>query len=115
MIVGADPDQYPFWHSSQVNHPGLNLSQYKNSELDLLLEEARESSDKSTIEETYRKIDTILVEELPAIFLYSPVYRYATNTKLKGVELGRISHPSDRFSTITSWYIKTKGDWNFKK
>ena len=25
--LGFEPDLYPFWHSSQVNDPGLNLSQ----------------------------------------------------------------------------------------
>lgn len=113
VIVGADPDQYPFWHSSQVNHPGLNLSQYKNSELDALLEKARESSDRDEIEQTYNKIEEILIDNVPAVFLYSPVYRYAQNSKLKGVDIGRISHPSDRFSLVTEWYIKTKGDWKF--
>ncbi|MEK7102210.1 MAG: hypothetical protein AAB912_01100, partial [Patescibacteria group bacterium] len=33
-IIGADPDPFPFWHSSQVDYPGLNLANFVNRKAD---------------------------------------------------------------------------------
>jgi len=41
QILGGDPDSYVFWHSSQANESGMNLSNYQNKDLDKILEEAR--------------------------------------------------------------------------
>ncbi len=40
-ILGSDPDPFPFWHSSQINYPGLNLASFSNRNADKILEEAR--------------------------------------------------------------------------
>lgn len=108
IILGPDPDPYPFWHSSQAKHPGLNLSVYKNKTVDGLLEAARETADTNVRVEKYREFQQILANELPAIFLYNPVYTYVHDKKLQGVESTFITRPSDRFRDVTSWYINTK-------
>jgi peptide/nickel transport system substrate-binding protein len=114
-IVGSDPDQYPFWHSTQVNFPGLNLAGYVNRNADGLLQKARESGDEKEKSDLYKKFQEILLGELPAIFLYSPTYTYALSDEIKGIDVNRVAQPADRFADITSWYIKTKGQWNFAK
>ncbi|KKU13175.1 MAG: Extracellular solute-binding protein family 5, partial [Parcubacteria group bacterium GW2011_GWC2_45_7] len=38
IVAGALPDPYPFWHSSQMDDPGLNLSSVRAREIDALLE-----------------------------------------------------------------------------
>lgn len=111
LIVGENPDQYPFWHSSQIDFPGLNISRYVNRTLDGLLEQAREESDEEKLKKLYTQIQTILLEEKPAIFLYTPTYTYAMADRIKGVEVDRIFTPSNRFSNVTDWYIKTKHVW----
>ncbi len=113
-IIGSDPDQYPFWHSSQVDFPGLNLAGYVNRNVDSLLQKARESAEENEKNELYKKFQEILLSELPAIFLYTPTYTYALTEQIKGVDVSRIAQPADRFADITTWYIKTKGQWNFK-
>lgn len=115
MIIGSDPDQYPFWHSSQIEFPGLNLAGYVNRNADALLEKARESADKNEQIESYKKFQDLILAERPAIFLYMPTYTYATNNKLQGFAISRIFHPADRFADITNWFVKTKGKWDFKK
>ena len=37
--VGADPDVYVFWHSTQAGANGFNLSNYKNENVDNFLED----------------------------------------------------------------------------
>lgn len=111
VILGSDPDQFPFWHSSQVKFPGLNLSQYVNRNVDALLEKARETGDVEEEIELYKKFQDIILSEKPAIFLYMPTYTYATADEVKGVDVVRIFHPVDRFANVTEWYIKTKRQW----
>jgi peptide/nickel transport system substrate-binding protein len=43
-VVGRELDLYAFWHSSQRNDPGLNLSLYANAKADTLLSQARAST-----------------------------------------------------------------------
>ncbi len=113
IIVGSDPDQYPFWHSSQKEYPGLNLSQYVNRSVDDLLEKARETDDPAETEKLYGEFQDTILKDNPAIFLYTPIYRYATIDRVRGVDIERIFHPADRFAGVTNWFIKTKGDWKF--
>ena len=107
-IVGIDPDPYPFWHSSQAGEAGLNLSNFINREADTVLEEARKISDPQQRHDKYVHFQNILNEYLPAIFLYTPKYLYPVTSKINGIETQNISIPSDRFSNIFNWYIKTK-------
>ena len=108
VITGFDPDPYPFWHSSQNQDPGLNLSVFSNREVDHVLEDARKINDEQIRHDKYVHFQNILITELPAIFLYSPTYAYALDEKIKGFEITRIAQPNDRFIGIEDWYIETK-------
>ena len=110
-ILGYDPDLFPFWHSSQREAPGLNLANYANRKVDQLLEEARQTNDNKIREAKYREFQNLLIEDLPAIFLFSPSYIYPVNKKIKVLTIEKIALPSDRFINIANWYIKTKKQW----
>lgn len=110
-ILGADPDPYPFWHSSQAAGNGLNLSSYYNKDADKLLEEARQSSDPNERAQKYVNFQNILTEDEPAVFLYSPAYDYPVNENIKGISTELITVPSGRLKTVTDWYVKTKLKW----
>jgi len=112
-ILGDDPDPFPYWHSSQIDYPGLNLGRYVNRNVDALIEKARESTDEAEVVESYKKFQEIIIDEVPAIFLYVPTYTYATTDQVSGIDVVRISHPSDRFADVSTWFMKTKGQWNF--
>jgi len=110
-VLGAIPDLLPFWHSSQKRDPGLNLSIYENKEVDDLLEKIRQSSDTLFRAEKLALIQDIIIEDMPALFLYSPDYIYFLSRDVKGVESEKIINPSKRFAEIENWYIKTKRVW----
>ena len=114
IIVGSNPDPYPFWHSSQAQDPGLNLALLANRDVDNLLENAKKTADPKILTQDYQKFYNILAEELPAIFLYNPTYTYVTAQKIKGINIDRIISPADRFNNIEDWYIKTKRTWQGK-
>ncbi|EKD78776.1 MAG: hypothetical protein ACD_41C00268G0001, partial [uncultured bacterium] len=106
-IIGSDPDPYAFWHSTQMEHPGLALAVFYQKNIDDLLETARKTSDEEQRRLKYFHFQNILAEEIPAIFLYNPYYTYAMNKNIKGVANQYISLPSDRFADILNWHIKT--------
>ncbi len=110
-VLSAVPDPFPFWHSSQVKDPGLNLTKYENSAVDNLLEKARATLDEEERREFYQKLQDIVIEQAPAVFLYSPEYIYMTSDRIKGQDTKIIFDPAQRFSNIEEWYVKTKRVW----
>lgn len=106
-MIGADPDLYSFWHSSQVDYPGLNLAKFSDRDSDKLLEDARATLDTDTRAKLYQKFQNILADELPAIFLYSPTYVMSISKDIHGVEITNLVNPSDRFGGLNNWYTKT--------
>jgi peptide/nickel transport system substrate-binding protein len=111
QVLGSLPDLYPFWHSSQKNDPGLNLSQYENKNADTLLKEARETLDEEKKKENYEKLQDIIIDDAPALFLYNPNYLYWVSEKVKGIDTTKINDPAKRFVNVENWYIKTKIIW----
>lgn len=107
-ITGTDPDPYAFWHSSQQEHPGLALSIFYQKDIDNLLETARETADKEQRRLKYFHFQNVLASEIPAIFLYQPIYNYAVDKKIQGINTQNIPLSSGRFSDITEWYIKSE-------
>ncbi|MBI5222445.1 MAG: hypothetical protein HY980_03030 [Candidatus Magasanikbacteria bacterium] len=112
-IIGDDPDPFPFWHSSQVDYPGLNLSRYVDRNADALIEKARATANEDERAGLYKKFQELLAAELPAVFLYMPTYTYATTDRVNGLGVERISRPADRFADVTGWYVKTSGRWQW--
>ncbi|MCL5010627.1 MAG: ABC transporter substrate-binding protein [Patescibacteria group bacterium] len=111
--LGAVPDPFPFWHSSQKDYPGLNLSAYSSRQADKLLEQGRELFASSTQKQKpyLESFQNVLLNDLPAIFLVRPEYLYLLSDKVKGVAIEKITEPAKRFSDIEKWYIKTKREW----
>ncbi len=112
IIVGADPDQTPFWHSSEVDYPGLNLARYNNKKVDDLLTKIRQSTTVSSTADLSVQFNQIVHDDLPAIFLYTPTYTYLQGTNVQGFGVTRIAHPADRFANVTDWYTNTRGVWS---
>jgi peptide/nickel transport system substrate-binding protein len=98
-------DMYAFWHSSQISDPGLNISLFKNSHVDTLL-----SSLRNTQNPEFKKIDTAIMSEYPAIFLYAPSYIYVLPEGVNDTSFS-IARSSDRFNTIRDWYMRERKVW----
>ena len=109
--LDSQPDPFPFWHSSQKEHPGLNISSYQSKKADKLLEEIRQSFDFKERQEKLEEFQEILLNDLPAIFLLRADYLYFLSPKIKGMEVEKITQPAKRLTTIENWYIKTRRVW----
>lgn len=107
----ADPDPYALWNSTQMpsaSDAGQNYSGWKNRDADEILETARRIDDQARRTDLYRQFQAMFMDELPALILYYPVYTYAVDSRIHGVQLGPMIDPSERFNSIAGWYLKTK-------
>jgi peptide/nickel transport system substrate-binding protein len=86
--IPQDPDQYPFWHSTQPGNVGGSTSE----KLDKLLEDGRTNLDHNTRKTTYHEFQRVFAEELPAIVLFHP----------QSVNLSRNQQISDIINTYWS-------------
>lgn len=109
-------DSYPYWHSSGVQKitgkradlrlDAYNLSQYASFESDTLLEQIRGNASSAQRQTLLQKLQEQFRKDVPAVFVYSPVYTFAHREDIQGITVGRLSLHSDRFRTLYSWYIK---------
>ena len=109
--LGGLPDPFPFWHSSQKDYPGLNLTGYQSKIADKLLEKARETSVQEERKKALEKFQDILIEDLPAIFLIRSYYFYLLAPEIKGFEIKKITEPAKRFSLIETCWRERKRVW----
>lgn len=112
-VIGRDLDLFAFWHSSQMSDPGLNIAQYANITSDKLLESARTVGDQSKRVEKYNAFLDEIRADRPAVFLYSPDFIYVLPRSLEGLNLGKITTPSERFLGVYTWYLETEHVWQF--
>lgn len=69
QTVPPDPDQYPYWQSTQET---TNISNYSNLKIDKLLEDGRKTYDQEKRKKIYADFQRYLVDDEPVIFLYYP-------------------------------------------
>ena len=110
-IIGRNPDLFSFWHSSQRNDPGLNISMYANSKADKFLNLVRTEQDPVKKIKELSDLQKEIANDLPAIFVYSPEFLYTVPKNIKDIRIANISVPSDRFLYIYKWYIDTDKIW----
>jgi len=102
-----DPDPYPFWHQAQGTG-GQNYAQWDDRQASEYLEQARVTVDLAERSRLYRNFQVRFSQELPALPLFYPVYRYAIDNEVQGVRMGPLFDSSDRFNSIGHWYLVTK-------
>lgn len=101
--LGYDLDTYFFWHSSQATAEGSNLSNYRNFSADGLIEDIRRFVDEDRRSNRLQQLAATVNGDVPALFLYRPVYFYLTDEKFKGYILDHLAFPADRFFNIQLW------------
>ncbi len=108
LDFGADPDPYPFWHSSQITESGLNLSKFANIDADRILEKARQTTDLAQRDTLYQEFQAIFDREVPAIELERIVASYGVDPRIHGVSSHAGQSVADRYQNVSQWYKKTK-------
>jgi len=99
--IPMEPDPYDVWHSSKTGPRELNFVSYKNAEVDQLIVRARETFDQALRKRCYDRIQEILAEELPYIFLYVPDALPIIHARFRGLEVA----PQGIGWNFIEWYV----------
>lgn len=101
--VGRDPDRYVVWYSSQKNAPGDNLSGFEQVRADRALEEGRKELDNDKRVIHYNEFQKVVVDQVPAIFLYHPYTHYYVTKRIDGIGEKYTFTQTDRFLDFANW------------
>ncbi len=107
LMKTPDPDPYPFWHESEATG-GQNYSQWSNRSASEFIEQARVNPDYVERARLYKNFQVIFAKEMPAIPLYYPVFTFGINASMQNAQIPPLFDISDRFLTITDWYLVTR-------
>lgn len=102
-----DPDPYPFWDQGQATG-GQNYTQWDSRVASEYLEQARITVDLQDRAKFYRNFQILFAQDLPALPLFYPVYTYAVDQEVQGVQVGSLFDTSDRFVTVTDWFLSDR-------
>jgi peptide/nickel transport system substrate-binding protein len=99
--IPMDPDLYDVWHSSKTGPSELNFVTYKNEEVDALLEKGRGTFDRAERKRCYDRIQEILAEDQPYIFLYVPDALPIFDARIRGIDPAPIGIGHN----VIRWYV----------
>jgi peptide/nickel transport system substrate-binding protein len=99
--IGLDPDQFEIWHSSKTGPDELNMISYANPEVDKLLEQGRQSCRQEERKKYYDRIQEILAEEQPIVFLYFPDSLPTVSRRVHGI----VESPNGIRFNFPEWYV----------
>lgn len=117
-IIEYPVDLYPYWHSSQRNYPGLNITGYTSNYLDKNLDIIKDSTNQEEKIRALEEINQELEDEVPSIPLYSNDLNYLIQKKdmtniIQNMIPKTLLEKSERFIKISDWYEKSEKVWNF--
>ncbi len=99
--IPMEPDLYDVWHSSKTGPQELNFVSFRNDEVDALIVRARETFDQPLRKRCYDRIQEILAEEQPYLFLYVPDALPILHARFRGVEVA----PLGIGWNFIRWYV----------
>jgi len=99
--ISQDPDQYDIWHSNNIGPGKLNLSVYKNSEIDYLLTEGRRTFDSIRRKNIYNRVQEILAEDAAYTFLYVSDTLLIMHARFHGIKPA----PAGIEYNFIRWYV----------
>ena len=99
--ITPDPDQFDIWHSSKTGPKELNHIGFANSEVDRLLDEGRGTFDLEKRKKAYFRIQEILAEEQPYVFLYVPETLPVVHNRFRGI----VPAPAGITYNFIKWYV----------
>jgi peptide/nickel transport system substrate-binding protein len=84
--IPMDPDLFDVWNSAKTNPGELNFVAYANKEVDELIDVARFSLEREPRKRALDRIQELLHEDVPYVFLYVPDALVAVSKRFVGPE-----------------------------
>ena len=106
LAIGADPDVYAYWHSSQTGQTGYNFTSYSDKAVDASLASARSRLEPELRNAKYKQFVRQWQEDAPALALYQPVLEYVSNENVDAVRPGaQLVSEADRYANVLYWTV----------
>jgi len=99
--IPMDPDLFDVWHSSKTRPGELNFVSYKNEEVDRLIDQGRYTFDQAERKQAYDRLQEILHEDVPYVFLYVPDALPVVAARFHGIEPA----PAGINYNFIKWYV----------
>jgi len=81
---------------------------FSDKEADQFDYEARANADPAYRSPRYERLQEIIDNEIPAVFIANSLFVYGVSTKVHGINVHSIVNQSERFLDVGHWYINTK-------
>lgn len=106
LELGADPDVYAYWHSSQARPNARNLANYKSGIADDALSSARARSEPQLRDAKYRTFFSQWLQDAPAIALYQPTLHYIASENTRTIPQNTsIPDAVGRYRAVEYWTV----------
>lgn len=106
LFIGADPDVYAYWHSSQIGMNGYNFADYANKAADASLTSARSRLEPELRNAKYKTFAKQWLEDAPAVGLYQSVAEYVTNRHVQSTDpSATLISAQDRYANVLYWSV----------
>lgn len=103
--IGIDPDPKPYWHSTSASDKkgeyAWNISGFKNTEADKMMEAGLSTFDLNQRKEIYKNFAKLMNEELPWVYFFSQNTKLAYNSQLEG--FNPTTHLN--FRNVENWVV----------
>jgi peptide/nickel transport system substrate-binding protein len=104
LPIGADPDVYAYWHSSQLGVAGYNFANYSNQISDATLSSARDRLDKPLRDTKYTLFAKQWLNDVPGVGLFQQVATYARSVDARAMKTNaKFVINSDRYANVIFW------------
>jgi peptide/nickel transport system substrate-binding protein len=99
--IPMDPDLFDVWNSAKIKPGELNFISFKNAQVDQLIDEGRFNIDQAVRKAAYDRIQEILYEEVPYVFLFVPDSLSAISKRFIGPEVTALGIGDN----LPEWYV----------
>lgn len=103
LAIGRDPDVFAYWHSSQANERGFNLSDYKSGRIDDILDSARSTLDSNLRSAKYGSFIQQWLADVPAVGLYRPSMSYVQTRNVTSFTPRPLAEQVNRYFNVRYW------------
>ena len=108
LHLGADPDEFAYWSSTEATEKGLNFANYSNKRADLALNSGRQQFDETARKARYVDFVKRWQQDVPAIALYQPKYYYITTGSANSVNNSPLVDSTARFRDVSEWTVNSQ-------
>lgn len=109
-LIPRPENLYAFWHSSQKDFPGLNITGYVNGKADQSLIALLSEYDQEKRDTALNNFINEISKDKPAVFLYSPMLLIGDKTEIQKPDT-TFGVLQERFVEANKWYSQTDKVW----